>query len=282
MYKIYIDGELAYYPGDEELVILEPELELELNDAGAFEFSLPELSPFYGRIQNRVTMVQVLKDDKEIFYGEVRDYSKDSYNAKRIYCVGELSYLLDSIQRPAKYQNYTPRQTLEAFLNVHNAYVEDRKKFQVGIVTVRDQNNSLYRFTNNETTLDAIREKLVESLGGYLRVRKVEGVRYLDWINLSEYGKICQQPIKFGVNMLDYSENTTSDDLYTALIPYGVRQEESKIEGLQTYLDITAVNEGKDYVYLPEAVERYGWITAVEHWDDVTPRKILKPKQKNG
>lgn len=278
MYKIYIDGELAYYPGDEELVILEPELELELNDAGAFEFSLPELSPFYGRIQNRVTMVQVLKDEKEIFYGEVRDYSKDSYNAKRIYCVGELSYLFDSIQRPAKYQNYTPRQMLEAFLNVHNAYVEDRKKFQVGIVTVRDQNNSLYRFTNNETTLDAIREKLVESLGGYLRVRKVEGVRYLDWINLSEYGKICQQPIKFGVNMLDYSENTTSDDLYTALIPYGVRQEESKIEGLQTYLDITAVNEGKDYVYLPEAVERYGWITAVEHWDDVTLPENLKTK----
>ena len=276
MYKIYIDGELAYYPEDDELIILEPELELELNDAGAFEFSLPDSSPFYDRIQNRVTMVQVIKDEKEIFYGEVRDYGKDSYNTKRVYCVGELAFLFDSIQRPAKYQNYTPRQMLEAFLNVHNAYVEDRKKFNVGIVTVRDPNNSLYRFTNNETTLEAIRKKLVETLGGFLRVRKVGTTRYLDWINLSEYGRICQQPIQFGVNMLDYSENTTSDDLYTAIIPYGARLKESKIEGLETYLDITSVNDGKDYIYLPEAVERYGWITAVEHWDDVTKPDNLK------
>ena len=34
MYKVYIDGELAYYPGDELLVLINCELHLALNDSG--------------------------------------------------------------------------------------------------------------------------------------------------------------------------------------------------------------------------------------------------------
>ena len=146
------------------------------------------------------------------------------------------------------------------------------------MVTVHDSNDSLYRFTNQETTLDAIREKLCEKLDGYLRIRKVNGVRYLDLITLNEYGKICEQPIEFGDNLLDYAENVSASDLYTCVIPKGARLEKSPIEGLEAYVDITSVNGGKDYVYSPEAVAAYGWNRCVVSWDDVTLPVNLKRK----
>lgn len=278
MYKVYIDGELAYYPGDEMLVLNNAELHLSLNDSGTFEFDIAPDSAFYERIASRVTMVQVVKEDKELFYGEVREISRDLYNIKHVYCVGELAFLFDSVQPQKDYHDLSPRQMLETWLNWHNNMTEEKKHFQTGIVTIHDKNDSIYRLTNEENTLGAIREKLCDRLGGYLKVRKVDGVRYLDWLTLEDYGKICEQPIKFGLNLLDYSENTTADDLYTAVIPHGARQEESPIEGLEAYLDITSVNDGKNYLYIPEAVEQYGWIMAVVHWDDVGVPANLKAK----
>ena len=136
----------------------------------------------------------------------------------------------------------------------------------------------MYRCTNQETTLDCIRDKLCDSLGGYLRIRKVDGKRYLDMVSLQEYGKICEQPIEFGENLLDYSENVSASDLYTCVIPKGARLDESPVEGLEAYVDITSVNNGKDYLYSEDAVATYGWNRCVVSWDDVTEPENLKRK----
>ena len=278
MYTVYIDGRILDYPGDEVNTIQSPELKLALNDAGSLEFDITDKNSEYGQIENRLSMLQVMKDGKEIFCGEVRQVAKESYNIKNIFAIGELAFLHDSIQPPAEYHNLTTRQMLETWLNEHNSQVEERKRFYVGIVTIHDTNDSLYRYTNRENTLDAIREKLVDRLGGYLRIRKVNGKRYLDWITLPEYGKYCEQPIEFGTNLLDYAENCSAEDLATAVIPLGARLEESPIEGLEAYTDITSVNNGVDYLYIPEAVQRYGWIKKVATWDDVTVPANLKKK----
>lgn len=278
MYQVFIDGKDFYYPGDEEYTVSEPVVKLQLNDSGTFECGVPVLNPEYDAIKNRISMIQVLKNGKELFCGEVRESEKDFYGTKQVYAVGELAFLFDSIQPKAKYQNKTGRQLLETWLNIHNSQVEEKKRFYVGMVTVHDSNDSLYRFTNQETTLDCIREKLCERLGGYLRIRKVDGKRYLDLVTLQEYGKICEQPIEFGDNLLDYSENVSAGDLYTACIPRGARLEESPIEGLEAYVDITSVNGGKDYVYSKDAVAVYGWNRCVVDWDDVTQPANLKTK----
>ena len=278
MYQILIDGRDLYYPQDEEYTASDPVVKLQLNDSGTLDLGVPVCNPEYDNIKNRISMVQVLKNGKEIFYGEVREAEKDFYRTKQVYAVGELAFLYDSIQPQAEYHDLTTRQMLETWLNIHNSQVEDKKKFYVGIVTVHDSNDSLYRFTNQETTLDAIREKLCEKLNGYLRIRKENGKRYLDLVTLEEYGKICEQPIEFGDNLLDYSENISASDLYTCVIPKGARLEESPIEGLEAYVDIKSVNDGKDYVYSPESVSVYGWNRCVVSWDDVTLPENLKKK----
>lgn len=278
MYQVLIDERDLYYPQDEEYTASDPVVKLQLNDSGTFDLGIPVCNPEYGNIKNRISMVQVLKNGKEIFYGEVREAEKDFYGTKQVYAVGELAFLYDSIQPQAVYHDLTSRQMLETWLNIHNSQVEDKKKFYVGMVTVHDSNDSLYRFTNQETTLDAIREKLCERLNGYLRIRKKNGKRYLDLVTLEEYGKICEQPIEFGDNLLDYTENISASDLYTCVIPKGARLEESPIEGLEAYVDIKSVNDGKDYVYSPEAVSVYGWNRCVVSWDDVTLPENLKKK----
>lgn len=278
MYQILIDGRDLYYPGDEEYTVSDAVVNLQLNDSGSVEFNLPVTNPEYADIKNRISMIQVLKNGNEIFYGEVRESEKDFYGTKQVYAVGELAFLFDSIQPQAKYQDKTARQLLEAWLNIHNSQVEEKKRFYVGMVTVHDSNDSLYRFTNQETTLDCIREKLCEKLNGYLRIRKVDGRRYLDLVTLQDYGKICEQSIEFGENLLDYAENVSVSDLYTCVIPKGARLEESKIEGLESYVDITSVNNGKDYLYSQEAVNLYGWNRCVVSWDNVTEPANLKTK----
>ena len=278
MYQVLIDGKDLYYPGDEEYTVSDAVTKLQLNDSGTFECDVPVINPEYGNIKNRISMIQVLKNGEEIFYGEVRESEKDFYGTKHVYSVGELAFLFDSIQPQAVYHDKTSRELLETWLNIHNSQVEDKKKFYVGIVTVHDSNDSLYRYTNQETTLDAIREKLCERLNGYLRIRKVNGKRYLDLVTLGEYGKISEQPIEFGDNLLDYAENVSASDLYTCVIPKGARLDESPIEGLEAYVDITSVNGGKDYLYSVDAVETYGWNRCVVSWDDVTEPKNLKKK----
>jgi len=232
----------------------------------------------YDALEERVSMVQILRNGDEIFYGEVREISETTDKMKAVYCVSELAFLFDSIQPQARYQGYTPAQLLVEMVNIHNAKVEEKKRFKVGIVTVADLNNSLYRFTNGEDTLTAIRKKLCEPLNGYLRIRKVEGERYLDLVRLEDYGVSAEQPIQFGRNLLKYSSKKSGSSIVTVCVPRGARLETQVVEGLDAYTDITSVNDGKEYVINEEAFSHYGWIERVVSWSDVTVPANLKTK----
>jgi hypothetical protein len=283
MYKIKLDGKILYYPGDREAAVINPELDLQTGYAGELILKVPALNPLYNDIHNRKSMISVYRDKTEIFYGEVRTREKDRFKNQPIKATGALSFLADTILPQQEWHDMSPREMLDAWLQLHNNQVEDRKKIYIGVVTIHDSNDSLYRITDRENTLEAIREKLIDRLGGYLRLRHEEDKLYLDWINIQEYGKYCEQPIQFGENLLDYSETMTADDVITALIPLGAAIEQetdenaSEFERLEKNVDITSVNDGKDYIYSKEAVESFGWVWKTEKWDDVaTPANLLK------
>lgn len=283
MYKIKLDGKILYYPGDRQAVVINPELDLQTGYAGELTLKVPVLNPLYNDIHNRKSMISVYRDKTEIFYGEVRTREKDRFKNQPIKATGALSFLADTILPQQEWHDMSPREMLDAWLQLHNNQVEDRKKIYIGVVTIHDSNDSLYRITDRENTLEAIREKLVDRLGGYLRLRHEDDKLYLDWINIQEYGKYCEQPIQFGENLLDYSETMTADDVITALIPLGAAIEQetdenaSEFERLEKNVDITSVNDGKDYIYSKEAVESFGWVWKTEKWDDVaTPANLLK------
>lgn len=280
IYEVFIDNKQLYYPGDEKLVIYNSKLEQALNDAGTFEFTITKNNPLYDEIYPRVSSVRITKNDTEIFFGQVRTSEEVLEGEKDVFCVGELSFLYDSIQPQKRYQDYTPQQFFNELVTNHNNQVEDDKKFRPGKVTVTDPNDSLYRFTNFEDTLTDIRDKLCDSLNGYLRIRKSEGNRYIDLLRLEDYGKYSDQPIKFGYNLLDFVKKDSGEAIYTALIPLGARLDESQIDGLDSYLTIESVNGGKNYLKNDSAIKQFGLIWAVQKWDDVTVPENLMIKGK--
>ena len=278
MYKILVDNILMYDSRIEELALINPVVNLEENKAGSFSFKIPPNHPYYDLIQRRKSIVQVFQDDEKepIFSGMCIEITNYFYKQKQIYCEGELSFFNDSIQRQYKYQDISVRGLLENLIAKHNEQVEAAKRFQVGIITVEDSNDSLYCYTNMESTMKCLKEDLVDDLGGFFRIRHEDGVKYLDYLAGSQ--NTNSQIIKLGKNLLDFSSNIDSSDIATAIIPLGAKLEESDVEGLEKRLTIESVNGGKDYVHSQEAVDSFGWIYSVVTWDDVTTAATLKSK----
>ena len=272
-----MDGNTIYYPSDGKAVLISSTLNLELNTAGSLSFICPPENPYYEKIYNRKSIVSVYRDEKEIFIGEVREQTKDLRGNKKVQCVGLLSYLADSIQPQMEYHDQTPYQLLSKFLKIHNEQVDDKKKIMLGRVTVTDPNNSLYRFTNYETTMEVIMIKMVDKLGGYLKLRREEELLYLDYLRLEETGKATEQSIEFGVNLLDYTEDLSAEDITTAIIPLGKEIDGEENDILKKYTDIQSVNDGKNYLVSKEAKNEFGWVYRVIRWDDVTvPANLLR------
>ena len=226
------------------------------------------------------SQISVYHGDEEIFCGRVIEVKEDFYKRQKIFCEGELAYLNDSVQRPKKYQRMTVRGYLESLLSVHNAQVEDSKKFQVGAVTVTDPNDSIYRYTNWEKTMDVIKSDLIKSLGGYLFVRKENGIRYIDY--LAELPTKSTQTVEFGKNLLDFTKNFDVTDLATAIIPLGAKINSSDTSDnpsvLEERLTIKDINNGNDFLFNQEAVNNYGWIFKTVIWDNVNTTTALKRK----
>ena len=282
MYRVYCNNSPLYDLRDEDLVLISPIVKIGENTAGSFEFSILPKHPHYEEVNELTSVITAYDDDEEIFCGRVVEITKDLYNRKKVICEGELAYFNDSIQRPARYQGLTVRGYLETLVNIHNQQVKNQgidKTFKVGAVTVQDNNDYVYKYTNWESTLEVIKTDLLKTYGGYLRIRKENGVRYLDY--LADYPNTNTQVIEFGSNLLDFTHDMVASDIVTAVIPLGARLEDvTEVEGLDAYLTIKDVNGGVDYVYSQEAVKSYGWIFKTVKWDDVHVADNLLKKGK--
>ena len=221
MYTIYVDGEILYSPvlARDGWLVLNPKLTLEMGKAGSLTFLLPTTNPMYDRIMKLKSIITVYQDDEEIFRGRVLHDEKDFRNCRDVYCEGELSFLLDSIQRPYSFTGDIP-ELFYKFIDSHNEQVDEEKRFIVGDISVTDPNKYINRSGQTyPKTLDAISSSLLDTHGGYLRTRLADGNRYIDLVK--EYGNVSSQVVEFGVNMLDITEYITAEDVFTVLIPLG-------------------------------------------------------------
>ena len=184
---------------------------------------------------------------------------------------------LDDVQTPHPYDSEQRRGW--HYTKVIPSDYQGKKMFAVGQVTVTDSNDSLYRYTNYENTLQAIKEKLIKRLGGHIRIRKVDGVKYIDY--LADFPNTNEQVIRFGKNLLDFSTTIDATDIATAIIPLGGKLPTSTIQALDERLTIKSVNDGSDFIYTQEAVDNFGWIFRTVTFDDVNVASNLKNKGMN-
>ena len=281
MFKIKCDDIVLYDPRFDDLAVIDPTLELELNQPGSLTFKLPPTHPYYGSPQKMKSIISVFQDETEMFRGRIIEEKIDFYKRKQLICEGQLAFLNDTLQRPAEYHDMTVRGYLEQLINSHNKQVSGNKykTFKVGAVTVTDSNDSLYRYTNYNSTFSEIKSDLIDDLGGYLKIRNEEEGAYLDY--LKDSGDLSSQTIEFGENLLDYTHDMDLSDLITAIVPLGAKLEESPIAALEQRLTIESVNDGSDVLISKDAVEQFGYVEGTITWDGIsTPEYLLKKAKK--
>lgn len=268
MYQVKCDDSVIYDLRDSKLKIISPKLTTELNKTGTFDFTIPEQNPNYDKIKKLKNIITIFQDGEEIWRGRVINDELDFYNRKKVECEGELSFLLDTIQRPYSFQG-TPQDLFTKFIQNHNAAVEDSKKFVIRNITVSDPNDYTNREDSNYTnSWDSINDKLINTYGGYIETGQLEnGERYIDYIK--EYNSINPQTIEFGKNLLDITQYAKGEDIKTAIIPLG-----------KDGLTISSVNNGKDFIYNEIAVSLFGWIYGTVEYSDVSIANNLLNKAK--
>lgn len=283
MYRVYVknvNGEYPIYePLDDMLRIFEPVLTQEMGSAGSFTFRVYKGHPYYKQLKVLTSEVIVYDDGACVFCGRMWRPEQDFDNMVAVTCEGELTYLLDSRQRPFTYTGGIDGY-IGQLLDVHNSQVDASRQIKKGnIVVSGDGGYKEWTVQGFSNTLTLLRQ-LPESFGGYLRIRHEAGVRYLDY--LWDYGGINSQVIRFGENLLDLTHYVDATQIITCLIPQGadVEYKDESGETQSRAVDITSVNGGVDYIENAEAVELYGRIWGYQKWDDVTEPGILLAKSR--
>ena len=276
MYKVYCDNLLLYHSTLENLKIFNPSVELELNKTGSFEFTIHTDHPYYNFVKKLKSIITVFQDGFLLFRGRVLDDEIGWHNEKHIICEGELSFLLDSIQRPYDFTG-SINDFLSMLITNHNAQVDAEKQFTLGTVTVTDANDYIVRSDiDYVNTWEVINQKLLELLGGYIIIRHEEGVNYLDY--LAEINLLAPQSIQFGKNLLDLKRVRKGEDIATVIIPLGAKMKDSEGQDTDIRLTINSVNNGVDSVEDSEAIAQFGRIVKTVIFEDVTDARNLKAK----
>lgn len=279
LFRVYVDGQLFYHPRLSQLAITEAKVQEDAENIDSLTLSAPFNHPYLTAIKPMASVILCKKDEQTVFEGRALDDGSDFYNTHTWTCESCLAYLKDTVQPPYDYQG-TLRGLFEKFLSVHNAAVEEKKRFVLGNVTVTDNNDYIaYSNSDYSVTMDAIREKLINTHGGYLLVRYGDDVKYLDY--LADFSDRSLQTVEFGKNLTDVKITRDHTERVTALIPLGAKITETDEDGSETETEervtIEAVNGGVNYVFDEDAVKEIGWIWATEAWDDITlPANLLR------
>lgn len=263
---------------DRNLRVIEPRLTLTLNKTGALTFRIPSGHMYYSTLKKMKSSIQVIEDGVLIYEGRILSDESDFHNTKDVVCEGSLSYLIDSAQRPFSLTGNI-HDFLAQMVENHNGQVEERKQFVLGRVNVADENNELKReSTKIDNTWNTLKAQLIDVHGGYIWVEYKDGKKYLNYTY--DYGGKNEQQIRFGVNLLDLTKYQDATNVVTCMIPYGgdVEYQDELGETQKSTVDITSVNDGKDYITAEQAVlDEYGKIWGTFQWPDITdPARLLE------
>lgn len=279
MYKITVDDILLYNPLDKDYFLINAKLEQELNTSGTLSLTIPQANPSYGLAKLMKSEVKLYEDDELIFCGRPYAPSYDLYKDNELTIEGELAYLNDSVYSPFSYSGNVAN-FFTSLINNHNSQVDDRRKFVVGNITVTnstEEGNITRSSEDYENTWSIIKEKLIDKIGGYLHIRRVDNVRYIDY--LDDLNFVNNQPVTQAINLVDAKKNYSADDLATVILPLGEKSEDE--DGNVSYVNLQELT-GSMYVESEEGIEKYGRIIKVVHHDDITlPANLLRVAKKD-
>ena len=299
----------------DKLRFISPIVKCEMGKVEGFDFSIEPGTPFYDAFLQMKTFIRVTYDGETIFYGRVLTIDNSGFRGTRkVRCEGPLSFLMDSPVEgveETKRKTVTTLQYIQQLIANHNSYInnEANKCFAVGNVPgnysgvnseQQIKNDSRTFGSDSWTDTKSALEDLRSHYGGFLRTRAgaIGSPIYLDWMNHYFNPNTVTQKIEVGKNVLDISNITEIDNVFTAIIPIGrrnvaksdtgnssSRQDNLYIDGkvlrvpdIVPYFDAKGVSLDSGYHtradYL-NAVNKYGTIIKTVSLTDSTTKEKL-------
>lgn len=278
MYKVYADNILIHDSRSPENImhLISPKLTLVDNGAGSFDMTIPEGNPGYDIIQRMSTTIKITKDNDTIWTGRVINENEDFAKRRKFGCEGALSFLNDSLQELAYYDNHTISAFFTALINIHNNKVSANRRFEIGTISVTDAKVGFEYKTDYKSTLESLNDNLFSRLVGHVRIRygANSDTPIIDY--LQDYPNTSAQDINFGNNLLDFTKDWDLSNLVTVVFPRGTQLEEENDHGDKEYLTIASVNHGIKFLENPDAVEAFGRIERIVDFNEIdNPTTLL-------
>lgn len=294
-YRIKCDGHALLDLRDDDLIVANPVVSLENNTVGVGSFAIYKNHPNFGVMHHMKSIFEVRDEVGAIFRGRMTDDTVDFDYGRAVELEGVGAFLNDSIVRPYKFPDdfldddryiaavgngeNIVKFFLQWLIDNHNAQVESYQRFKLGVVNVWDANNYIAREnTAYESTWANIESRLFNSsLGGFLCFRYEDDGNYVDY--RADFTKTNKQEIVLGQNMLDISGQTSATETYSAIIPLGKEDDNTKkrltIKDLPNRNITDDVVKDGDMIYSVSAVARYGKICVVGDYNDITEAENL-------
>ena len=275
MYRVYMDHELVYMPGDRTLALFSAKAELRVNGTGSFTFMMYPDHPAYGKIELMRNIIAIHSDSQSdpLFLCRPYQIEYGTHNEAKVSCEGTLGFLNDSLVEPVNMDfadnPMNPVTLLGIVIDAHNSYVGDGsgKRIQLGTVRsdlgdalISDENVGSYPSSWNVVT-----NYLVERFGGYIvpGYAIVDGsyATYLNWYSSIE--QVGTQTVELGKNLVKFNRVLDGTDAFSTIIPQGK-------DGITIATDDDPATSITD----PELEAAYGRISRVVEFDTDDPADL--------
>ena len=287
IYRVVLDDTMDLHTSDINCMLLNPSLDLEMNSAGSFNFTLPPSHPYWDAIKVLKSTIDVYEDGDLIFTGRIASIEKNWNNERVVQCEGALAYFNDSVHRQMKWETPLPiasedptvHNFLKDILDNHNVFEgaeNANRHIFIGNITVDPE--VVTREVNYDTTLDILTRMCIDTNGGYMSVRKDldDGKLYLDWIK--DFTEESGQPAQFGLNLLNFDTSLAAEDICTGVLARGAEVNEQtvmlndvELVDETTYPDMSVTHyttKYQDILWHREGVAKFGQVVQVHDFSD--------------
>lgn len=294
MYKLNFAGLPLYDPRGQELglSIISPGVHLAVGEAGEVTFQITDDHPNAGALTKLTGVLELMAGNTRIFKGRIVKDTREFDLTREIEAEGLLACLNDSVIPPfnfpddflddAAYQaaaesGNVVRFFLDWVLAEHNSQVGPDQKILLGDVTVEDPNNYISRESSKYlTSMEVVRKKLEELMGGYLLADYSGETTVLHYY--ADLPLTNTQTVEYGENLLDLVTETDASKTYTAILPVG--KDGLTLESLSDGEIAPGFMKQGTIIYSKETEDRYNGVRIIRKidWEDVTEATNLQRK----
>lgn len=291
MYIVYLDDKIIHTPNPRTAKIASGKI-TQRQITHSFRFEVNRSSWAWDNFRPFLSMIRVFnaQTGEKVFHGRAVTPIQSmnaSGEARTLYVAEDRTAYLNDTSQVAYYQEGN---SVSAFLshviNIHNAMLTEspEKRFKLGSVTVSDFNEDMEKYINDgDNTMEIIKKKLIDQMGGYLLLREEDDGLYLDY--LATVGEVTQTRFMLKRNLKTYSREIDPSEVQSVVMPLGAEIElpdDSTDESLKEMgvkrINIASVNGGSVLLKHQALIDEFGEHVHPVIFDDVKDPSVLLQK----